>query len=236
MLVRALTFDAAGTLIEIVEPVGETYARIASRHGIAVVPADVEARFRAAMSAAPPLAFGGVSAVGLRAREREWWRAVVRGSLGGPNDLPAFDRCFDELFLHYAQADAWRVFPDVPTALAGLRVRGLVLAVVSNFDSRLEPLLRDLGIGRLVDHVFVSSRVGYAKPDRGIFRIVCATLGVPARAVLHVGDSVALDVEGARAAGMAAVLVDRNGRRPPLPDGTRTIATLADVGGLVPQP
>jgi putative hydrolase of the HAD superfamily len=235
MSVRALTFDAAGTLIEIAEPVGETYARIAGRHGIAVVPADVEARFRAAMSAAPPLAFAGISAVGLRAREREWWRAVVRAALGEPSNVPAFDRCFDALFLHYARADAWRVFPEVFATLGGLRARGLALAVVSNFDSRLVPLLADLGVGRLVDRVFVSSSVGYAKPDPTIFRVVCSMLGIPARAVLHVGDSMTLDVEGARAAGIAAVLVERKARRP-APDGAPTIATLAEIDALVPQP
>jgi putative hydrolase of the HAD superfamily len=236
MSVRALTFDAAGTLIEIAEPVGETYARIAGRHGIAGVPAEVEGRFRAAMAAAPPLAFAGVSAVGLRAREREWWRAVVRASLGDPTNVPAFDRCFDELFLHYAGADAWRVFPDVPAALGALRARGLAVAVVSNFDSRLGPLFADLGIGKLVDRVFVSSSVGYAKPDPTIFRVVCTALGVPARATLHVGDSVALDVDGARAAGIAAVLVDRNGLGPLLPAGARAITSLDELDALAVQP
>ena len=236
MPVRALTFDAAGTLIEIAEPVGETYARIGGRHGIAVVPAEVEGRFRAAMAAAPPLAFAGISSVGRSTREREWWRAVVRGSLGNPANVPAFDRCFDELFLHYAGAGAWRVFPDVLAALAALRSRGLVVAVVSNFDSRLGPLLADLGIARLVDHVFVSSSVGYAKPDPTIFRVACTAFGVPARATMHVGDSVTLDVDGARAAGIAAVLVDRNARRPSLPAGARAITTLEELDALLVQP
>ena len=234
MAIRALTFDAAGTLIEVAEPVGATYARIAGRHGIAVAPAEVDRRFRAAMSAAPPLAFADISAVGLRAREREWWRAVVRGALGAPTNLAAFDRCFDELFEHYAGAAAWRVFPDVAQTLGALRTRGFAVAVVSNFDSRLEPLLADLGIGRLADHVLVSSRVGYAKPDPTIFRVACTTLGIPMRSAVHVGDSVALDVVGALAAGVGAVLVDRDGRRPVLPEGTRAITSLAELLPLHP--
>jgi putative hydrolase of the HAD superfamily len=236
MSVRALTLDAAGTLIEVAEPVGETYARIAWRHGISVVPAEVEGRFRAALAVAPPLAFAGVSAVGLRAREREWWRAVVRAALGAPPSVPAFDRCFDELFRHYASGAAWHVFPEVPAALAALRARGLVLAVVSNFDSRLAPLLTDLGIASLVDHVFVSSTVGYAKPDPTIFRVACTTLGVSPRMTVHTGDSAALDVSGALAAGLGAVLVDRGALRPALPSGARAITTLAELETLVLHP
>jgi len=81
-VIRAITLDAAGTLMAPREPVGETYARIARTFGIAVRPAEVETRFRRALRAAPPLAFPGTDARDRTTREGAWWRDVVRAALG----------------------------------------------------------------------------------------------------------------------------------------------------------
>src|SRR5207253_4735702 len=137
MPLGAVTLDAAGTLFEVAEPVGATYARIAARHGIGLAPAEVTRRFRAALAAAPPLAFPGASPVRLGDHERAWWYAVVRRAFGAGATSPQFDACFTELFDVFAQAAAWRVFPDAPGALRALRARGLRVGVVSNFDGRL---------------------------------------------------------------------------------------------------
>jgi len=218
----AVTFDAAGTLIAPAEPVATTYVRCAARHGIAVDPDVVARRFAAAFAAAPPLAFPGAAGDVAR-RERAWWAAVVGAALGAE---PAA-ACFDELYAHYAGAEAWRVFPDVAPALAGLRGRGVRLAVVSNFDGRLPALLAALGLAPSFDAVVHSTAVGAAKPDAAIFRAALAALDVPAAATIHVGDDVHADVDGARAAGLGAVLVDRSGRRPQVPAGVRVVGTLA---------
>ena len=217
MALRAITFDAAGTLFGIAEPVGETYARVAAQHGIRVPASKADAGFRRAFSTAPPLAFPGASPTRLAAHERAWWYTVVRQALGRPASGPAFDACFDELYEYFATAAAWRVFPDVPDTLAALRARGLCLAVVSNFDARLDPLLADLGVRRLVDAVVCSSHAGSAKPDPGIFCAALAALDVPASVTLHAGDDLVADVLGARTAGLSAVLVCRSGPPPALP-------------------
>lgn len=228
---RAVTFDAAGTLIDVAEPVGETYARVAARHGIAIAAADVERGFRSAFASAPPLAFPGASPVRLADHERAWWYALVRRAFGAAAASPAFDNCFDALFAHYAGAAAWHVFPEVPEALRGLRARGLRLAVVSNFDGRLVPLLGALGVAPLVDRIVHSTRAGAAKPDPRIFAEALAVLAVPAAAALHVGDRVDADVDGARAAGMRAALLDRSGKSP-APAGAVAVASLRDLIAL----
>jgi putative hydrolase of the HAD superfamily len=233
MPVEAVTLDAAGTLIAAAEPVGRTYARSAARHGIALAADDAERNFREALAAAPPLAFPGADARRLAEHERAWWRAVVRRAFGPAVHAASFDACFAELFAHYGRPEAWRVFPEVPATLRLLRARGLRLAVVSNFDARLLPVLAGLGLDSLLDLVVHSSAEGVAKPRPAIFLGALGALGVSPAAALHAGDGLVADVEGARSAGMAAVLVDRAAESPHVPHGTTMIATLAELPAIV---
>jgi putative hydrolase of the HAD superfamily len=227
-VIRAITLDVAGTLVEPREPIGETYARIARAFGIAARPAEVETRFRRALRAAPPLAFPGTDARDRTTRERAWWRDVVRAALGPGASRPRFAACFEALFTYYAQADAWRVFPDVGPALLAFRARGLRVAVVSNFDGRLPGLLDGLGLTPALDLAVWSSAAGAAKPARAIFEIAAQDLGVDLADVCHVGDDVAADVAGAKAAGAMAVHLDRTGQC----DGT--IQSLMDLLARLP--
>jgi len=229
MPLGAVTLDAAGTLFEVAEPVGTTYARLAARHGITLAPAEVERGFRTALAAAPPLAFPGGSPARLADHERAWWYAVVRRTFGAAGMSSHFDACFAELFDFYARAAAWRVFADAPEALRALRARGLRVGVVSNFDTRLIGLLDQLGLAPLVDRIVHSTRAGVAKPDPAIFHLALEALGVPPAEALHAGNEVVADVEGARAAGLRAVLVDREGRLAPLPPGVPRVRTLAEL-------
>jgi putative hydrolase of the HAD superfamily len=233
MALAAVTLDAAGTLFEVAEPVGLTYARAAARHGLALGAEDAERRFRRAVAGAAPLAFPGIGAAQRAERERAWWREIVRAAFGSAAEGPGFEACFDELFGRYARPEAWRLFPEVREALLGLRGAGVRLAIVSNFDGRLAALARALGVAPLVDLVLPSSRAGAAKPEPAIFHAAVAALGVAPGAAVHVGDGVVADVEGARAAGLGAVLLDRNGRTPRPPAGVPTIATLSELLGLL---
>lgn len=209
-MIRAVTFDAAGTLIAPREPVATTYARIAGAHGIAADPPTLDAGFRRAFRAAPPMAFPGSGPNEIPRLERRWWRAVVADTLGPiAAAQPSFDACFDALFAHYACAAAWTLFADVPPALRGLRDRGLRIGVVSNFDGRLPGLLAGLGVA--ADAVVWSTRASAAKPARAIFAAAASALGVPLDQLCHVGDDVEADVRGAEAAGARAIHVDRSG-------------------------
>ncbi|MGH7895016.1 MAG: HAD-IA family hydrolase [Candidatus Binatia bacterium] len=213
-MIRAITFDAAGTLFAPAERVGVTYARVAESVGIRVDAVVVEAAFRRVFDAAPPLAFPGVAADELTAHERAWWKDVVRGALGDGAAPPALDACFEALFAHYATASAWRVFPDVVPALTAARTRGLRTGVASNFDGRLPGLLDQLGLSVAVDAVVWSTAVGATKPARALFDAAARALDTSTAELCHVGDDAEADVAGARAAGAHAVHLDRSGRTP----------------------
>jgi putative hydrolase of the HAD superfamily len=213
-MISAVLFDAAGTLFDIAEPVGETYARFAQREGILAEPRTLDDAFRAAFTGSTPLAFPHADAAELPSLERAWWKRLVfdafaRAHIEAPQ--AALDRAFAEVFEHYATAAAWRTYADTKPVLRRLRDRGLRLGVVSNFDARLRRLLDALGLAPAFDAVVLSSECGAAKPDRRIFEAALRALRSPATAALHVGDSEPLDRLAATEAGLAAVRLDRGG-------------------------
>lgn len=222
-MLRVVFFDAAGTLFHTREPAGSSYAKIARRFGVRADERQVIDSFRRAFAAAPGLAFGpGREAARLRELEREWWRRLVRSTFEGIGDFADFDGYFDALFAFFADPANWICDPDAQVLLAALSESGLELGVISNFDYRIYGILEALGLSRHFDSITVSSEAGYAKPAPEIFRMALERHSLPTKEALHVGDSEALDVAGARAAGIAVVLVDPDAAAPEVaaPEGS----------------
>ena len=207
--IEAVYFDAAGTLIKPARRVGESYAAIAEKYGKTVTPSDLFARFRICFDGAPRLAFPNAAADQIERLERDWWKKLVGQVFEPFGRFDNFDDYFAELFDYFAEPNAWALFPEVLDTLAALKQRGVTLAVISNFDSRLVRILDGLGVGPWFADVFVSSRVGYAKPDRRIFDVALSRHGLLAENAIHVGDSETNDLHGARNAGLKALLIDR---------------------------
>jgi putative hydrolase of the HAD superfamily len=121
-------------------------------------------------------------------------------------------------------------YPDALEGLAGLRGRGHRLVVVSNWDCSLPDWLGPTGLLELVDGVVTSADAGAAKPDPAVFRKALELAGVDGAGAVHVGDSLDNDVAGARAMGIRAILVQRDGEPPP---GVETVRALTEVATLV---
>jgi len=134
-------------------------------------------------------------------------RAIVGLGIGPLPD--AFFRRLSELFLVTSH---WHVFPEVPAALDELRTRHLIVGAVSNWVWSLPELLHSLELVSHFDFIAASARVGFEKPHPGIFRYALKEAGVRPSEVIHVGDHLDADVEGALAVGIAPVLIDRNDR------------------------
>ena len=194
---RAIFFDVGGTLIHPWPSVGAIYAAVACRHGLTVTPEQMESVFRESWAA--------LKRPGLTVSRKEWWRELVFRVLGRENEA-----CFEELFTQFARAEAWRVYPDVEETLREVRARGLHVGVVSNWDERLRPLLREIGLAPWFDSITVSCEIGVEKPDAAIFQAALHAAGVSAHEAGHIGDSYIEDVCGAELAGLRAVLVNRN--------------------------
>lgn len=203
-----LLFDAAGTLLETAEPVGQTYARFARRHGLHLDAEALQRGFKAAFTKLGPRKPGTVPHHG---DDRPWWREVVRLSLG-PQPLPAdfpFDLWFEELYVHFARPEAWRPFPEVKSVLGSLHERRYRLAVLSNWDSRLHPVLDGLGLGAFFEKVFVSAEIGWAKPSPEIFLHALSAMRCPPREAMMIGDTPADDILPAEALGLASYAAER---------------------------
>ena len=105
------------------------------------------------------------------------------------------------------------LYDDVVPTLAHLRNTGFKLAIVSNWDTPLDPLTERLGIARYFDIIVAShdARVRSAKPDPHIFNYALAAVGVSAAEAVHVGDTYEADIVGAKNTGIHPILIDRDG-------------------------
>jgi putative hydrolase of the HAD superfamily len=227
MTIKAVFFDAAGTLIKPARRVGESYAMIANKYGVDLAPSDLTERFRLCFDASPPLAFPDAAATQLALLERDWWKDLVARVFAPWGTIERFDECFSELFEYFAGASAWTLYPEVAATLDALKERGLILDVISNFDSRLHRILAGLGIADRFDEVFVSSAVGHAKPDARIFQAALRKHGLAPGDAAHIGDSETNDVRGAREVGLKAILVDRSGHE--TPHGSCRVTDLNEI-------
>jgi putative hydrolase of the HAD superfamily len=217
---RAVFFDAAGTLIRLREPVGETYRRLAIPYGVVLPASRIEEAFRRVLRKAPPMVWAREVPPRLEELERQWWRSVVRSSFRAADAsarFKDFDGYFCALFEHYACPEAWAPMPKAIETLCALRRNGLRTGVVSNFDHRLGPLLEGLGLARELEVVIRPADAHAAKPDPQIFACALRRLGVAAAESLYVGDDAAQDVAGAQAAGLRAI-------------DASTLATLSELG------
>ncbi len=221
--IQAVIFDAAGTLIETAEPVGEVYAREARSFGVELPASRIEEAFRRILAAAPPPAWPGASLREAAEAERRWWWERVRETFraaDGTVRFDDFDGFFDRLFEHYAHGAAWRLRPGAREALVALRRDGLQLAVLSNFDQRLRPVLRELGIHGCFDAVTLPADAGAAKPARQIFDVCLKRLGVANHRCVYVGDHAEQDLASSKTAGLHSVDV-------------ASLATLAELPARV---
>jgi putative hydrolase of the HAD superfamily len=103
----------------------------------------------------------------------------------------------------------FRAYPDAVGWLTVMRASGLKLAVVSNWDVSLTEVLERVGLAQLLDCVVTSAEVGAAKPDPAVFLRALELLAVRPEEAIHLGDSPDLDLVGAEAAGVEAVLLTR---------------------------
>ena len=146
---------------------------------------------------------------------------------------PADDAC-DAWFAAYLEhyRAGWSAFDDVLPALGALAAArpGLPLGIVTNGEGEPQRAkLAAIGLADRFSVVVASAEVGIAKPDAAIFALACDQLGVAPHETAHVGDRLDLDAQGAAAAGLRGVSLDRAGAGASPVAGVATIAALHEL-------
>jgi len=207
-VIRAILFDAAGTLFYLTKTVGDHYAFVGREIALDLDAQKLESAFHAAWKQMPPR----TAIDGPRENDdKGWWRELV--GLVFDRVAPSLskldrDNFFEIAYEHFAEAGVWELYPEVPEVLEQLRPR-FQLAVISNFDGRLRFILQHLGISKYFSHVFISSELGADKPDPEIFRRALEIMHLNAKEVIHVGDDRERDWKAAAAAGFSVFRLDR---------------------------
>lgn len=206
MKLRAILFDAVGTLIHLPCLPGWHYREVALRHGIELQAADLQRAFRKVFQEMPPREV----TPGPRADDdKGWWRDLVaRGLMECGARVAEPEELFEDMYARFAEPGVWEAYPEVREVLAELSQHH-DLAVVSNFDRRLLIVLRQLGLDRFFREIVLSSEVGADKPAPEVFNAALRRLGVTAAETVHVGDDTERDWAGARAVGLQVWELDR---------------------------
>jgi putative hydrolase of the HAD superfamily len=205
---RAIFFDAAGTLFHLPRGVGYHYAIAGRAVGLNLDASAVDRAFAAAWKQMPRRE---TTRAPREDDDKGWWRDLVERVMDEvAPQTHALDRdaFFEVAYGHFAEAGVWELFPDVVEALEALSP-SYKLGVISNFDGRLRMILEQLGISKYFNPVVISSEVGADKPDPFIFERACELAGVSPADALHIGDDRAGDWEGAAAAGLQVFKLDR---------------------------
>jgi putative hydrolase of the HAD superfamily len=226
--IRAVLFDAAGTLFDPAPSFAGWAARVCRRRGLAVDENAVDEQL---------VLLGHLGRwpdeTALADDRRERWTAFFADLLGRLELADGTGEVAAELARAILDPATYRPYDDVAPTLAALEAASVSAGVVTNFDPWLPELLAALGLDRF-DCVVVSSHVGVAKPDARIFAHALATLDLHPHECVVVGDSTWTDIGGATAAGITAVLLDRAGRH--ADHAGLRIASLSELPALLRLP
>jgi putative hydrolase of the HAD superfamily len=222
---RAVLFDVDFTLIYPGPTFrGEGYQAFCARYGMAVDPAKFE---QGVTSAAPLLespddVYDPEIFIAYTSRIIE-----VMGGAG-----PRIDECSREIYREWAACQHFELYDDVPAVLRQLFDSGLRIGLISNTHRCLESFQSHFDLQGLIGATISSSEHGLMKPHPSIFAAALERLGVTAAEAVMVGDSFRHDIEGALAAGMRAVLLNRGDAAAPAVHGSARVPTIHSLREL----
>ena len=228
MMIRAVSFDVGETLLRPYPSFTELFGTCCREAGFALAEGA-----ELGLGAYANRYFGAIRDRGetFSATEQEsrrtWLRLYQQFLLDQGASAAEADRLAQRAFETFTDPANYRLFDDALPTLRALRARGFRIGVISNWERWLDRLLQVSAVQELLDFVAISGVVGHEKPDRRIFDHAVAAARLPAAEILHIGDSVASDVVGAEAAGLRAILLDRDNRHSELPH--RRITALDEL-------
>lgn len=209
---KVIFLDAVGTLFGVKGSVGKVYSQIAQEFDVDVTAEILQTKFMQSFKAAPPPIFPDADLHDIPQQEFEWWRKITFNTFKSAGVLPQFSdfsAFFSELYIHFGTAQPWFIYPDVVPSLTDWRQQGIELGILSNFDSRIFSVLESLELSSYFNSVTISTQAGAAKPDSQIFAVALEKHNCLPSDAWHIGDSVVEDYQGAKAAGLRGIWINR---------------------------
>lgn len=212
---KVILLDAVGTLFGVKGSVGDIYSGVAEQFGVEVSSQTLNQAFPQSFQAAPPPIFPGTEPEKIPEFEFNWWQTVVESTFqnaGVLHQFSDFSAFFAKLYHLFATAEPWFVYPDVYPNLKRWHRIGIEIGIVSNFDSRLYAVLEDISLANFFTSITISTEVGVAKPDPKIFAVALEKHDCLPKLCWHIGDSFIEDCQGAKAAELRAIWLQRSER------------------------
>jgi REG-2-like HAD superfamily hydrolase len=205
--IKHIALDAVGTTIEAQPPVVEVYHQSAQLHGSKLTLDELKLKFKIAFQKHWLARVNENSSVAAAEEEEfELWKNIVYDTLDDSTDKPA---CFVELHEYFSRGQAWKIYPDVAVFLDWCKTQGLTVTIASNFDQRLQRVIRELPEFQQVLCVVPSTETLSRKPELKFFRHIEEKLRANPEQILLIGDSWNEDILGATRAGWHAIFLDR---------------------------
>jgi len=227
-MIKAIFFDLYHTLIGYDPPREEAVASTLARMGIDISPKSL----RRPLVAADEFFYRETAKKPLKERGEEQtmalWESYQTVVLTEAGITPTPEMIINILADMKKAKYELALFEDVLPALKALTARKLALGLISNADRDVSPLLEKLGILPLLKVRLTSQEAGVSKPHADIFRRGAERMGIAPIETLYVGDQWVVDVQGARGAGMQALLLDRGGYFAEVP-ASEKISSLNEI-------
>ena len=194
----AIFFDAVGTLLKPAIPVDETYHFYGNKHGSCISKDSIRNRFYESFKK-EELKDLSLDCKTNEARECERWESIVSECFP---DLKSTAPLFNDLFKYFSNPSAWELYPGTIPVLKHLENIGINWGIASNFDLRLQSIVKSKVELSNCTWLIISSLIGYKKPSRHFFDHLQKSSGVSYERLLMVGDSPENDIQPAKELGM----------------------------------
>lgn len=201
-------FDLGGTLIDVSVPREHLWAEVLSKHGEEVDLPKLADSIRAADRDMDET-FANIQGMD----ERPFWLEFNSRVLKGVGVDITSEEVVSELSKSFGalvtDVEKWKDYPDTRPLLEDLSDRDIEVGLISNATNLARKVLRRLDLERYFDPIVISSEIGHRKPSQEIFDEALDQAGAAPSRSIYIGDKPAVDILGAKRAGMNAILIDR---------------------------
>ncbi|KAF7493531.1 Haloacid dehalogenase-like hydrolase domain-containing protein 3 [Sarcoptes scabiei] len=200
--IRLISFDITKTLISPSNDIGSEYLKVAQKVGLKPNSPDLSTKLTQSFSKNFTKINKEFPNFGLEMNmtAEQWWSRLVHSTFVDVgydqlNDRTKLEQISEQLYERYSRGNCWHLHDHVRDLLSKLRKEKpeIILAVASNFDGRLETILRDLDVRHYFNYMFISHECRLAKPDTRFYEHILQTVEIDPKDYLHIGNDLEHD-------------------------------------------